>query len=74
MNNPRKRMPSRVDEQPGASSRECVVKVEAEFLEIRDGILASVSAGESKELYFKVKGVCHRCTERGRRGRLRGAW
>ena len=79
MNNPRKRnaVESRraagriiagvEQEKRAAYARECVVKVQAEFLATRDGILASVSAGESKELHFKVKGVCHRRTERVRR-------
>ena len=60
------------NEQPATHTTEYVAKVEAEFPEVRDGILAvmdgnlvpSASTGMSKELYFKTKGDYHRLEER----------
>ena len=60
------------NEQPAVYATEYVVKVEAELPEVRDGIFAlmdknlipSASAGESHELYFKMKGDYCRYVER----------
>ena len=69
------RVNARVDQkdaQQAAHARECFVKAEAELPEIFGGIFAlmekniipSASAGESKELYFRMKSDYYRYVER----------
>ena len=58
-------------EQPATYATESVVKVEAEFSEVRDGIfelidknlMPSAGAGNSKEVYFMMKGDHYRYVE-----------